>query len=156
VPIPRSVALALALLAPGCGGVTPQEKAADDARAVAQVEAIQTIKPPVQPLQPEPMSPAVRRIFKLGEAGCEFHSDPRPGAGPVLVAGKVKAVMRIDREPAILAADSGSPVLGSGLHEKYVGRAHWAQLRRAPDSLTIRDRYERIVYRATGTFRCGG
>lgn len=156
MPIPRSTALALALLAPACGGVTPQEKAVDDARAVAHVEAVQTIKPPIQPLRPEPVSPAVRRIFNLGEAGCEFRSDPRQGAQPVLVAGTIKAVMRIDREPAIFAADSGSPELESGVREKYVGRTHWAQLARAPASLTIRDRFERIVYRAAGTLRCGG
>lgn len=154
MPIPRSVPLALALLAPACGGVSPQEQAADDARAVAQVEAIQTIKPPVQPLRPQPMSPAVRRIFNLGEPGCEFRSDPRPGAQPVFVSGKVKAILRIGGKPAIFAADSGSRELEAGLHEKYVGRTHWAELRRTPDRLIIHDRYERIVYRAAGTLEC--
>ncbi len=144
----------LALLSAACDRTTPQEKAADDARAVAQVEAAQKRKPPVQPLVPEPVDPGARQLFHLPAGGCDFVTDPRPGAHPVLLAGGAKAVLLLNGEPAIFASDSGSPELAPGVHEKYVGRGHWAKLTRAPDTLTIRDRYERIVYQGAGVLRC--
>lgn len=146
--------LTLALLAAACHRPTPAERAAQDARDVAAVEAAQTVKPPVQPLRPGPVSPAVRKLFHLTDAGCEFRT--AAGAEPVLVAGRAKAVLSIGGEPAILAADSGSAELVAGARVRYAGRTHWAQLARAPDRLTIRDRYERIVYQAAGTLTCHG
>ena len=148
-----SLALPLVLLG-ACGGQTPEEKAASDARAVAEVEAAQKIKPPVQPLELGAIDPNVRRLFKLSETGCGFFTDPNPGAFPMVVIGSDKAVLQINGEPAILAADSGSPVIAANIHEKYVGRHQSAQIERMPDRLTIRDFFERIVYQAAGTLHC--
>jgi hypothetical protein len=144
------------LLAAACRHQTPEEKAAADARAVAEVEAAQTIKPPVQPLELGSVNPAVRQMFNLSESGCGFRTDPNPGAFPLLVAGRAKAVLLINGQPAIFAADSGSPELAAGIREKYVGRSYSAQIARNPDRVTIRDRFERIVYQGAGTLACRG
>jgi hypothetical protein len=144
----------LVLLLASCDRMTPRQKAAQEARDVAQVEAVQAVHPPMRPIRPQPISPNVRKVYRLATAGCEFVIGPRPGADPVFVADKAKAVMLLDGEPAVLAADSGSADLGSGVRERYVGRAQSARLTRAPDSLTLRDRFRRIVFQAAGTLRC--
>ncbi|MBW8755329.1 MAG: hypothetical protein JF595_14500 [Sphingomonadales bacterium] len=102
------------------------------------------------------LNPTARRLFKLSEEGCAFATDPNPGAFPLLVIDQARAVLMINGEPAIFAADSGSPMLTAGIREKYVGRTHWAQISEAPDMLTLRDRYERIVYQAAGKLTCRG
>lgn len=150
------LAVALALLTTACNGQKPQEKAAADARAVAQVEAIQKIKPPVQPLELGAVNPNVRRLYKLGASDCAFATDLNPGAFPMLIVGGPKAVLLIDGEPAIFAADSGSPEVTAGVHARYVGRSYSAQFARQPDRVTIRDRFERIVYQASGALSCRG
>jgi hypothetical protein len=147
-------AVVLALLATACARQTPQDKAAADARAVAHVEAVQKVKPPVQPLEVGAVNPTVRRLFNLSESGCAFFTDPNPGAFPLAVIGRSKAVLLLNGEPAIFAADSGSPELAAGIHEKYVGRMHSAQIAQAPDRVTIRDQFERIVYQGAGRLSC--
>ncbi|MEJ5975888.1 hypothetical protein WG901_04535 [Novosphingobium sp. PS1R-30] len=137
-----------------CGGQTPAEKAAADARAVAEVEAAQKRKPPIQPLELGVIDPTVRRVFNLSDNGCGFFTDPNPGAFPLAVIGSDKAVFQLNGEPAILASDSGSPLIAAGIRAKYVGRQQSAQIARGPDRLTIRDSFERIVYQATGILRC--
>lgn len=148
-----SLLLPLVLLS-ACGGQTPAEKAASDARAVAEVEAVQKRKPPIQPLQLGVVDPNVRRLFNLSEHGCGFFTDPNPGAFPLAVIGSDKAVFQLNGEPAILASDSGSPVIAGNIYEKYVGRQQSVQIERDPDRLTIRDSFERIVYQAAGMLRC--
>ena len=152
----RILAAAVVLLTSACNGQTPEEKAAADARTVAQVEAIQKIKPPVQPLELGAVNPNVRRLYKLGASDCAFATDPNPGAFPMLIVGGPKAVLLIDGEPAIFAADSGSPEVAAGVHARYVGRSYSAQFARQPDRVTIRDRFERIVYQASGALSCRG
>jgi hypothetical protein len=139
-----------------CGGQTIEEKTAADSRAVAQVEAAQKLKPPIQPLELGKVNPTVRRLFKLSDSGCAFRNDPNPGAFPLIIMSPAKAVLLVNGEPAILAADSGSPQLTAGMHQKYVGRTLSAQMAQNPDRVTIRDSYERIVFQATGTLACRG
>ena len=152
----RTSVIVLALLAAGCGGMSSEEKAARDTRAIAHVEAAQEMRPPVQALTPEPMTPGVRKVFQLVDAGCEFRPDPSEGAEPVLVADGTRAVLLLATEPAIFAADSGSLRLPAGVYSHYVGRTHSAQLAFDPDVLTVRDRFERIVYQAAGSLTCHG
>ena len=147
-------AVVLTLLATACARPAPQDEAAADARAVAEVEAAQKIKPPVQPLELGAVNPTVRRLFNLSESGCAFYTDPNPGAFPLAVIGPSKAVLLLNGEPAVFAADSGSPELVGGIHEKYVGRVHSAQIAQAPDRVTIRDQFERIVYQGAGRLSC--
>ena len=159
----RNIALAALALLAACQRTTPAEKAAQDARDVAQVEAVQKLQPPAQPIVPEPMNAASRAMFNLAEAGCDFLPAVRQSDDPVFIAGQVKALLLVRGQPVILAVDSGSPALGFGVHERFTGRENWAQLTkgpasassaRAPGSLTIRDRFERIVYFSAGELTC--
>jgi hypothetical protein len=157
------------LLLAACFRPTPAEKAAQDAREVAEVEAIEHRRPPLQRIRPQPIDRRVRSLFALTAAGCDFLPDGRTGDNPVLVAGQAKAALLIDDKPVIYVADSGSPPLPFGTRAKYVGRIDWAQLdltsdegavtgkpRRRPGALTIRDRFDRIVFFARGTLVCHG
>jgi hypothetical protein len=153
------------LLAAACNRLTPAEKAARDARDVAEVEAIQHRLPPLQPIRLQPLDTGVRSLFHLAKAGCDFRSDGQRGRGPVLVADRAKAVLLIDDKPVIYAADSGSAALSFGAHERYFGRSNLAQLvkapgegspERSPMSLTICDRFDRVAYFAHGTLACHG
>jgi hypothetical protein len=144
------------LLLIGCNRATPQEKAAQDARDVAWVEAAQKVHPPIQPLDPQTLSPAVRRLYKLTANGCEFQSVPPSGFDPIFVAGQAKAILRVQDEPIVFAADTGSAKLAAGVHRKYAARAFWAELSDEPGSLTIHDRWDRVVYAAAGTLTCHG
>lgn len=164
-----AAAVALALLAGACHRPAPEEKAAQDARDVAQVEAMQKLHPPALPVRPQPVNEGVRDLFNLARAGCEFLPNQREVDQPVLVAGKAKAVLMLNEQPVIFAADSGSGELHAGVHAKYVGRTHWAALtmgpgdgkpveggRMWPASLAIHDRFERVVYFAAGALTCHG
>lgn len=160
---PRIMAFgALALLA-ACQRTSPAEKAASDARDVAQVEAAQKLQPPAQPIVPEPMNAASRAMFNLTKAGCDFLPATRQSDDPVFIAGQVKGLLLVRGQPLVLAVDSGSPELGFGAHERYTARENWAQLTKGPaaaggdrwpGSLTIHDRFERIVYFSAGEFTC--
>jgi hypothetical protein len=74
----------------------------------------------------------------------------------VLVAGGAKAVLRVENQPMILAADIGSPALAEGVHRKYTGRPYWAELSGEPASLTVHDRWDRVVYASAGRLTCHG
>jgi hypothetical protein len=153
-----------ALSIAGCHRPSPAEQAAQAARDVAQVEAVQHIHPPVQPIQPQPIDPRVRDLIELTRAGCDFRPDGGRQQNPVLVAGRYKAVLLVDGRPIVLAADSGSGELRAGVRRKYTGRTHWAELAAEPGAqpsegawpgrLVIRDRWDRVVFAASGLFDC--
>ena len=68
-------AAVLVLLA-ACSSQTPAEKAAEDARAIAQVEAAQRNgQPPVKPIDPQPIMFFDIRDGKLTGTGCNFVAD---------------------------------------------------------------------------------
>lgn len=150
----------LALLAAACGsGTTPAEKAANDARDVAMVEAAQKVQPPVQRLGPQPIQQADVDRYNLGGPGCAF--SPAGGGGPILLTGEERGIVKIGDRLVVLAADSGSGAFPKNTHEKYVGRGAWIQLTKGegpevgtPGSITIRDRFERVVYFSAGSLAC--
>ena len=156
----RGAAALLALLACSCGSEpTPAEKAARDARDVAMVEAAQKVQPPVQPVGPQPIEQKDIDRYNLGGAGCAFVPRDRPG--PVLLTGEDRGVLKIRDRLVVLAADSGSARFPRNTHEKYSGRGASVQLTRGPGegasaagSMTVRDRYERVVYFSAGTLAC--
>jgi hypothetical protein len=134
--------------------MTAQEKGAQDAQDVAWVEAAQKVHPPVQPLDPQPVNPKVRGFYNMTANDCEFRPASRQDGEPIFIAGKVKAVMRVENQPVVFAADTGSPELAKGVHRNYAARAFWAELSGDPATLTVHDRWDRVVYASAGTLTC--
>jgi hypothetical protein len=159
--------LAFVLLMSGCQRESPAETAAQDARDVAEVKALQKVHPPLQPVVPQPMTPEeLAEAAKLARprdtpdgsppdlSVCAFVIGPASDGAPVLTADAQRALLKIDGRLVVLASDSGAPKLAPGLHAKYVGRMYWVSFARAPDTLTVHDRFDRVVYEASGTLRC--
>ena len=156
----KRAAFLLALLASACGQEPdPAEKAASDARDVAMVEAAQKVQPPVQRVGPQPIRQTDVDRYNLGGAGCAF--TPNDGAGPILFTGEEQGIVKIGDRLVLVAPDSGSGAFPKNTHEKYVGRGAWIELTRGegpdeaiPTSMTIRDRFERVIYFSAGTLAC--
>jgi hypothetical protein len=87
------------------------EKAAEDARAIAQVEAAQRNgQPPVKPIDPQPIMFFDIRDGKLTGTGCNFVADGG-GMGAILLAQDERGVMKLDGKLVIFASDKGSKQL---------------------------------------------
>ena len=159
-------AIALSLLLLAACGPTPEEKAAADARAVAEVKANQA--PPPIPLTLDPIRFADIEKHDLFGAGCSFVPD---GAGPDSVAlamGEGGYLIR-DGELLRFAPDAGSAELPYLARQKYTGREFSftldldeAQGKQSgeetidyPGELTVRDSSDRVVYSAKGVSQCG-
>jgi hypothetical protein len=164
----RAGVVLAALLAAGCGEPPPADKPGDDTRAVAMVEAAQKMKPPVQPLMPQPIPAGELAGQGVPDSGCRFLR--QAGAGdPVAVLGREKGAIRLAGRIVILASDTGSAAMPAATYEKYTGKSHSLQVTRGPGageaangatrwpgSLTIRDPWERIVHFAPGFLSCVG
>ena len=161
--------LALVLLASACGPeLSPAQKAAEDAKAVAMVEAAQDRHPPLRPLAPQPLTAQDIERGQLFGAGCGF--EPAGGTQPILLARAKRAVMKLEQRPTSFASDPGGVQLPLGTWEHYVGKGLSLRIAKAegnglgggdeamqwPARLTVRDQYDRIVYVGEGTLRCGG
>lgn len=157
----------LVLLLVGCGAEqTPAEKAAADAKAVAEVEANQA--PPPEPFGPEPIRyPDIERNQLYG-AGCSFAPDGG-GLGALAMATVDEGYMKRDGEILRFAADKGSARNPLGSWRKYDGRRFSFTLELAPGAgkpsgmettdfkadLTVRDGKQNVVYSAKGIAQCG-
>jgi hypothetical protein len=162
--LPIFAALALA----ACHHAAPQEQSAKDERAVAMVERAQHALPPMERIRPEPVSFADLRRPGVSVSAPHDAPMPAPGAGchfreredgPALLAATSEfALARFDGQFEIFAADSGGPMLSGGLRRDYSSGAHSILLDEAPDgpatTMTIRDRFDRPIYTATGEWRC--
>lgn len=171
-PIPA--ALVLIALAAGCSKPAPQNKAASDAAAVAMVEKAQKLHPDPVTLAPQAIALADIKEDQTPAAGCEFRLRSAWMDYPIAMAGHEKGSVKIREEVVTLAADSGSAQLAPNSREKYVGRTvsmrltrgpgkgtpvsgatAGASLREWPGSLTLTDKYDRIVYFTPGVMICG-
>lgn len=157
----RAILLTPLLFLAACDNKSPEEQAREDARDIAMVEAAQKVQPPVQRLGPQPILQADIDKYNLTGPGCGFVPDNSATADPIMLAGSVRGFFKIGDDLVVLAADSGSGELPHGAHEKYSGRGHWVQLThgpgkdaKAPASLTVRDKFERVVYFTTGRLIC--
>jgi len=160
-------ALILALAAAACGQPSPEEKARADTRDIAKVEAAQKMRPPVQPIDPQPILLADIEAHALSGMGCEFALQVE--SDPIAVMGEEKGAIKLGGEVAILAADTGSTEFPSMTYAKYSGRGQAILLTKGPGdgepignesarwpgSLTIRDPYDRVVFFAPGFLLCG-
>lgn len=157
----------LAMLA-GCGEDAPAaDKAAADARAVAQVEAIQTGKPPPRPLMLQPIVFDDIQANRLFDPGCAFA--PGGSMGAVLLAQEAAGYVKLGGRIVRLASDPGSTGLPLGAWSHYTGKefavrltksdgegqADGAESLRWPARLTVTDPFEQVVYSADGSVQCG-
>lgn len=164
----RRAWIVIAVLAlPACEPeLTPQEQAAADAKAIAQVEAANRSLPPPRAFAPQPITPRDLQRNGLLDAGCAFR--PEGERDPVLVARSTRAVMKLARSLTTFASDPGSTALPLETWTHYVGKA--GSLRIATDgtgdiagqnglewgaTLTVTDEHDRIVYTNPGKLRCG-
>ena len=163
----RGCAFGLLLALAACErDLSPAEKAAEEARDVAQVEAIERQRPPPVPLLPQTIRFDDIQANKLFGAGCAF----APGAsmGAVLLAQPKAAYMKLDNRMVRLASDPGSTELPLGAWSRYTGREfavsltksagggepQGAETLRWPGRLTITDPFDQIIYDEDGSVQC--
>ncbi|MFT4027326.1 MAG: hypothetical protein QM676_11065 [Novosphingobium sp.] len=162
----RLLLLAVLALA-ACDKPTPAEKAADDARDIAMVEAAQHNYGPPVALDPSPITLADRERARLIGAGCSFEAEGQ--SDPVLIAQPKHAVMKLGRELTAFASDNGSTQLPLGTWAHYVGKEGSLRINKAAGegglggqggvewqaTLTVTDQHDRTVYSSPGRLRCG-
>lgn len=145
------------------------EKARQDERDIAQVEAAQKIKPPPQALHPQPITEADITANQLSGAGCALIPSGTADDLPVLLSDRSRAVLKLDGRMLKLAADPGSTELPLDSRAHYVGKRFALQIEKASGegtivadeltrwsaNITIRDAWDQIVYRTDGALECG-
>jgi hypothetical protein len=165
----RGLALLMAgALSAGCQRQpTGEELAADAARDIAQVEAIQNRKPPPVPVMLQPILFDDIQANRLFEAGCAFA--PGGSMGAVLLAQEAAGYVKLGGRIVRLASDPGSTGLPLGAWSHYTGKefavrltksdgegqADGAESLRWPARLTVTDPFEQVVYSADGSVQCG-
>jgi hypothetical protein len=146
------------------------DRTAEDARAIAMVEAAQDVKAPPVPIEPQPITAADIEANRLYGAGCTLVPSSQPGGDPLVVADERRALVKIGGRIITFAADIGSEPLMLGVRTHYVGKAQSLHLQRAKGdgnrlgedsvrwdgTLTMRDANEQLVYTSTGEIVCGG
>lgn len=157
----RITLISLALL--GLSGCS--EKAPTDAEAIAAVEAAQDGKPPVKPLDLQPIHYPDIKQHKLHGTGCAFVAEGG-GLGAVLLAQDKRGVIKLNDEVVILAADAGSAKMPKGAWSRYTGKANALTLTAIgpitpvggadefDGKVVITDAFERPVYQANGHAQC--
>ena len=157
----------MALALAGCGEEkTAQERAAENAAAVAEVEKYQEAPPEM--LAPQPiLYPDIEKHGLFG-AGCNFLPEGG-GMGAVFLGMADGAAMKKGGEILRFAADKGSRNNPLGSWRKYDGKDYSAELEigqgqgeqvgsetvNFPARLVVRDGKDRVVYESAGTAQCG-
>ena len=163
----RRLALFLVAGLAACGP-TPEEKAAADARDVAEVEAHQS--PPPDKFVPDPISFADVEAADMFGAGCSVLPKTVSADGiAIAVAQAHAAYFKRKGEVVRLSADAGSKEL------PYLARTHYDGLEYSmtleldedagvqsgdetvdyPSVLTIKDAEDRAIFTDRGTTQCG-
>jgi hypothetical protein len=164
------VVIAMLLLLPACEREpTPEEQAKADARDIAMVEAAQNRKPPLIPVQPGQITFGELQQNRMTGAGCAFLPNGGEDGNPVLYGDASRAVMKLNGDFEVFASDKGSAEQPYGTRAHYSGKAYDLRLTSEPGEgrpsgeesatwdagITLRDRFNRIVYSANGTLSCG-
>ena len=162
------VFIAAALGLSGCKPApSPAQRAANDATAIAQVEAANRSYGPPVALNPEPIRSADLDRAGLLDAGCVFTATGQ--TDPLLVARPKRAVMRFARNLTSFASDPGSTALPLGTWTHYVGKAGSLRIVKADGdgglrgqgglewsaTLIVTDEHDRTVFSSPGRLRCG-
>ena len=150
------------LLATGCNQLSPEEKAARDARDVAAVEAVNDRLLPLVPLSPQAiLFPDIRKAGLYGP-GCAFVADGG-GLGAIAMTQEKRAAIKLADELVILASDPGSTKMPHGTWSHYVGKKHSVTLTRLDNNktdrewrgkLVITDAGDRVAFEADGLVQC--
>jgi len=163
--------LALPLLVAACEKPkSAAQQAAEDARAVAMVEAAQTAAPPPVPIDPQPITAADIEHNRLYGAGCSLVPAAQPGGDPVVMASDRRAVLKVAGRFITFAADAGSEVVALGTRSHYVGKAQSLWFEKSPGDgtglgqdamrwqgrMTVRDAHNQLVYTMAGELVCTG
>lgn len=170
----RKAVLFLPLLLIACGEpeLSPEQREAAEERAIAAVEAAQTIPP--EPVTPQPIAFADIERYGLFGAGCSFMPGGKPaqtpnGAGALALTSERGAYVKIEGELHRLAPDAGSPELPLGTRGKYDGKEFSMILDIAgeegepsgmetidyPARFVLRNARDQTVYAETGIAQCG-
>lgn len=162
------VLIAAALGLSGCKPApSPAQRAAEDAKAIAQVEAANRSYGPPVALDPEPIRAADLDRAGLLDAGCTFTAVGQ--TDPLLVARPKRAVMKLGRNLTSFASDPGSTALPLGTWTHYVGKAGSLRIVKADGdgglggqgglewsaTLIVTDEHDRTVFSSPGRLRCG-
>ena len=161
-------ALGLVLLLGACEeGLSPEERAARDARDVAAVEAGNSSLPPPQSISPQVIGYPDIEKYNLFGAGCSFA--PGNSMGAIVLALDDIAYIKLEDDIIRLASDTGSSELPLGAHSNYDGKEYQVELALEEDKgvisgeetmtfpgfVIIRDANDQVVYQADGAVQCG-
>lgn len=164
----RFAILLVPLALAGCGDeISPEEQKMRDDQAIAMVERSNAIMPPLEEVVPDTIADADLDRHDLDGTGCSYA--PGTSLGVRVVARTADAFMKVDGEVMRFAADPGSRELLAGTRSLYNGRTHSLRLEIADQTdlaedkaaqlegaITLRDRWERVVYTGTGLVSCAG
>ena len=166
----RAILLVAALVALGAcqAEPSPAERKAADERAIAQVEAAQNVKPPVQPIELEPITPEDIEASRLAGAGCVLIPSDAGTRLPVLLLDGKRASFKLSGRMQLLAGDPGSAKLPVETPSRYAGKKFAMvitkadgtgervgdQLVRYPASVVIRDPWDQLVYKRDAALEC--
>ena len=161
-------ALALALLLPALAACdftkTPEGEGPD-----AGAEQAQDRQPPVERLNPQPISFTDIEQNQFFGAGCAFVPEAGEGLDPVLYTIGKRGLLKLDGKMIVLAAATDSAEFPYGTRDAYVGGGHLLNLTKGggegqvageesvswPGSLTIRDPSGEVDYQSSGKLECG-
>ncbi|MGH6786956.1 MAG: hypothetical protein ACREBO_08995 [Novosphingobium sp.] len=152
----RALALALVLLG-GCKE-SAEERAKQDVEAIAAVEKIQTVEPPLQSLVPEPLGARDLKVTGLTGPGCAFRAADDAGE-PIVRTNDKAAIVKLMGGIVAFASDPGGGKLPAGTWNHYVGKAHWISLEPGKPGaarFALHDAQNRVVFEAMGTLACEG
>lgn len=163
----RFAVCVLALACAACGeNLTQAEQEQRDREAVAMVEQANSVAPAPDEVVPETiLYPDIERHDIYG-ASCAYA--PGTSLGARVIARQADAYMKIDGEMVRFAADPGARELPYGTRSLYNGRAYSLRLEVAGEgiqsgeevmqyegTISLRDKYDRMIYTGTGTAQCG-
>ncbi len=163
----RIAVCVLALACCACGEtLTREEQEQRDREAVALVEQANGVEPAVSQLVDETiLYPDMERHDIYG-ASCAYA--PGTSLGVRVIARQADAYMKINGEMIRFAADPGARELAYGTRSLYIGRDYSLRLEIAGEgvqtgeevmeydgTISLRDRYDRVIYSGTGSAQCG-
>lgn len=158
------VMLAVPLLA-ACGDESADDRAEQDSHDVALVEKANNTLPPLDQIEPEPISDADVERYDLLGAACNYA--PGTSLGNRVFARESDAFVKIDGQVERFAADPGSRELPARSRSLYASKDYSLRLQihgvgtpagklvSYDGDVEIRDPHGRIVYQGTGPALCG-